>query len=300
MASERLHVTFEGEGVADGLIDAELLGRAFIALAATIDAAKALDPELKGERLQLIVEATRQGSFDIQMLLEGLGSAWEAVKAYLASSDGEATFRLTEFVGVLIAFFAFVQQAKGAKAEVVEQDAEAVRVKLPDGTELTLSLEAWKLYLDQQVAASAADFVSVLGDDVESVRIEGAGQRAELTTSDREHFESHADRSSEDGPAETRSTTVMPVAVVLTGTGKWHVDEYGKRYSATMADESFKALVERGWAITSADQYKVTVTTTDYRTRTGQQRWRHTIVSVDEYRRAAGEPWRPLPSSEDS
>jgi hypothetical protein len=50
-----------------------------------------------------------------------------------------------------------------------------------------------------------------------------------------------------------------------------------------------------GGNISSNDEYRVTVMSSEYRTPTGQRRFRHVIETVDSYRRTSGEAFRPLP-----
>jgi len=58
---------------------------------------------------------------------------------------------------------------------------------------------------------------------------------------------------------------------------------------------SSTALLGQGWNISSNDEYRVTVLSSEYRTPTGQRRFRHIIETVDSYRRTSGEAFSPLP-----
>lgn len=141
VATEGLTIAFYGPETRNGEIDARRLGAALVAFGLLLDAAKTADPDLKGQRLNVTVVGTDEGSFDIQIILEGIGTAWEAVKAWTAGSDGQAAVALSSFLSTVVTFLALVKMSNGQRAEPTEMSATDFTYKAPDGTTITARLK---------------------------------------------------------------------------------------------------------------------------------------------------------------
>lgn len=300
MATEGLTIAFHGPETVNGEIDVGRLGAALVAFGLLLDAAKAADPDLRGQPLNVAVVGTDEGSFDIQIILEGIGTAWDAVKAWATGPDGQAaSVVLGAFLSNVLAFLALVKTSKGQRPEPVETSATDFTYEAPDGTRITCSIDVLKLLLSAQAVRSARDFVETLDDDVTSaVIVAQVGPRVELTKEDRPSFQLLArslDTETDDEPAR-RETTISPGSAVFDGSGQWSIIEFGVKYKAKMNDADFTLLVQHeNWPITASDEYRVELASTSHFTPTWQRRWDRSIERVISYRKAPGEPFRPLP-----
>lgn len=298
MAEEELAVRFYGEETEGGEIDALRLGRALVALTSLFNTAKALDPLLRKERLKVIVTGTEVGSFDLQIVLEGVGNAWEAVKAWTLSRDGQAATSLSTLLGAVLMLISMIKQSKGQTPIATEERADppALVHRFPDGSELVMDLDTAKLYLDGKTARYARDLVETLNQEVNRLEIQTADRKVEVDEADRDAFRQRAAAlgEAEDHPDE-RETTISPAKPDLVGKSTWSVTEHGLKYVAEMRDPRFSALVQEGWPVAVTDEYRVRVESASYTTPTGQRRARHAITEVLGFRRSPGQPFQTLP-----
>lgn len=290
MASEPISLTFSGPETEGGHIDGRRLGEALVAFTTMLDVAKSADPAFKSSSLRLVVEVNREGSFDIQAILEGIGTAWEAFAAWAEGRNGVAVTQLEWFLTTILSVLAYIKATP-------KKDQAGLSIDMPDGTKVELSPEALRILSSGAFVRAARDFVEVLDDDVDKVEVRTSGQAVRLEAADVPTFRALA--ATIDDPteqSEVREVTVSPAQAVLDGSGKWKVREYGSVYTATMSDQDFIQLVQvDNWPVARSDEYRVRVESTQHLTPTGQRRWDNTIVEVLGYRKAPGEPFRGLP-----
>lgn len=299
VATESLTIAFYGPETEGGEIDARRLGAALVSFGSLLDAAKAADQDLKDQPLSVVVKGTDEGSFDVQIILEGIGTAWDAVRAWAIGPDGTAAGVLSGFLGTILGFLALIKNTNGSRPDPVQSTAADFTYEGSDGTRITCSIEVLKLLLNAPAVRSARDFVDTLDDDVNKAAIiTNVAPKLELTKDDRPAFREMAHSLDDEGDDEPvhRETTISPASVVFDGKGQWAVTEYGQRYRAKMNDPDFAHLVQdENWPIAHSDEYRVNLLSTSHVTPTGQRRWSHSIESVMTYRKSHGEAFRALP-----
>ena len=298
MARTPLELRFYGPETTGGEIDAMRLGRSLVALTGLLRTAQARDSELRRAHLEVVVVGTDEGSFDIQILLEGLGTVWDAVRAWAVGEDGQATTNLAAMVATVLTLLTVIKSSGGQSPQQGQADAgSGGTIVLPSGVRIEMTDEVFSLFQDAIATRLARDFVETLDPSVDRVEIESVGQVVRLSEADRPAFRARAATASGDPEAtpDERVTTISPEKPSLSGRGPWSVIEYGNRYTAYLEDPRFIKICQQGWAVAVTDEYRVRVETTGYLTPTGQRRARHVITEVLGYRRSPGEPLRPLP-----
>jgi hypothetical protein len=166
MATEQVQLVFSGEGTQGGQIDGRKLGEALVAFTLMLDAAKATDPALKGTELRLTITSTAEGSFDIQAILEGMGTAWDAFAAWAEGRNGAASTQLQGFLVTVLTVLALIRDRRPR-----EQSDEAFVETLPDGTRRAYSSEALKILQSGPFLRAARDVVEVLDEDVNRLEV---------------------------------------------------------------------------------------------------------------------------------
>jgi len=251
MAETTFGVKYEGPALADGRMAVRDLAPALLALGELFtEASTTLYPDRPPVALD--IHATRQGSFDVDLILTAAEGAWDA--AELFGSDGLSTLiNLKEIIlggsGGTISLIHFIKWLRGRRIKTVE-DAPAedealepgqVRVTVEDGkTSIEVPQEVLKLHKSLSVRTNAKEVVRPL--EREGVDTFKATADSEVTVAvgkeDLPAFNAiEPPEEEEELQDTTRETTVQIVAIAWNEDNKWRFSEGG-------ADASFYARIE--------------------------------------------------------
>ncbi|MBP8921842.1 MAG: hypothetical protein KBG85_19270, partial [Micropruina sp.] len=149
MARTPLELRFYGPETTGGEIDAMRLGRSLVALTGLLRTAQARDSELRRAHLEVVVVGTDEGSFDIQILLEGLGTVWDAVRAWAVGEDGQATTNLAAMVATVLTLLTVIKSSGGQSPQQGQADAgSGGTIVVPSGVRMEMTDEVFSLFQD--------------------------------------------------------------------------------------------------------------------------------------------------------
>jgi hypothetical protein len=133
MAETSFEVRYDGEALRDGRMPVRELAPALLALSQLFgDASRLLYPD--NEPVALEIEATREGSFVVDLVLHAVGSGWDQISQMDVGEDTTALVLFKEFVigdSIDFSLFGLIQWLKG---KVVVEEADGPE---PDETTLT-------------------------------------------------------------------------------------------------------------------------------------------------------------------
>ncbi|BAQ30467.1 hypothetical protein [Bifidobacterium scardovii] len=277
----------------DHSISAKALAPALLNFADAVEAAK---NEMSSEsQVELRVKATRPGSFDIQLLLQGIGDF--ANTAQGQGLEWLATVGGVGFLTILIGAVKFVKyvhehgEPKIVKTEPLPADEgttfseEKVTVKAPDGTFYETYRSSMRIAANRTFVNSAGKALSgpAAADGVDGAEL---SSRTESVNVDKQTARSMADWTpDEDVINETDSTlTVQPLDAHFEPGKKWHVTVGGEtKYTVDMEDPAFIHAVENGKRIGKRDMFVVTMHTISSRGKDGKLKARHAITKVQKH-----------------
>ena len=292
VAEERFAVRFDGEAIHDARIDARELGMSLVGMADLLKAVQATQSELKDqEPVSLDVHATEEGSFIVDLVLVGVGSFWDYARNVLTGEDVTAVANLGALLGLTGGVLVWIKKFGIPKIDRHEQINEGtVRVWTRDGDVIEMPPDVFLAIRSDSVVKAAAEAVRPLEKEgIETLEIRGETTQSlevVITKDDLPNFdppEIVEEDDEDEGDAEDVWVTLLGVS--LDGSGKYRVDDGAEEYQATLDDAEFLERVLSG-AIQfgAADEVKVTVRHTKYRTRK-QTRTRHSIERVQKLRR---------------
>ncbi|WP_340449109.1 hypothetical protein [Bifidobacterium mongoliense] len=271
-------------------MSARALAPALLDMADAIEAAKSLvSPKSK---IELKVQATKEGSFDIQLILQAIGD-------FANSTDGQAISFLVSIGGVgLVAIiveavkFAAKKINKGeprvVESKPVEADdgttfsEEKITVEYPDGERVIFHKTAMHI-------AQNAKFVNSMGKALAGPASQQGVDGAEISSTDiRQNVDSGTARTmAEWEPSEKivdefdNRMTVQPVDAHFRTGKRWHVTAgAGTDYVVDIEDGNFLKSVEDGLRMGVKDVFVVNMHTVSSVGRDGKLRSKHTITKV--------------------
>lgn len=115
MAETSFEVRYDGEALRDGRMPVRELAPALLALSQLFsEASQLLYPS--NEPVALEIQATREGSFIVDLVLHAVGSSWDQLSHMDAGEDATALVLFKEFVigdSIDFSLFGLVQWLKG-------------------------------------------------------------------------------------------------------------------------------------------------------------------------------------------
>lgn len=157
MSSENAHfsIIYDGEGLAEGSIDAKDLAPALLALAEVVDEAQPLVPELDA-RISLRVRSNfERGSFEIHLELAKL---YQQLVGLFSGQDATAFANLFQIIGIagvagVLGLFQLIKRAKGRKTtSVTIERSERVKITFEgDAEPVEVDQRTWKLFQNLRV-----------------------------------------------------------------------------------------------------------------------------------------------------
>lgn len=270
MAEEQLTLTYAGSALDGGRMSVRELAPALLALAdATTRASAVLDPLQPAPRLE--IQATRAGSFAIQVLISDVQTVATLFRNALDSPDGEAAANLSGLVAAIVAAFAGLRRFAHRRIRSQEQLANnVVRLILDDGTTVEMPLAALTLAQDFTFRIESRKVVGPLTrDGVDELTIEHRTTSLTISKNDVAGFDlpPAADQLLLDN---VRETVLTPLSVAFQENNKWRVSEGDQSYWVTVDDQDFigRVLSDQE-AFAHSDLLRVQLRTRQYNTDEG-------------------------------
>lgn len=246
MAKTAFGVTYDGPALVDGRMPVRELAPALLALGELFSEASAIAyPERPPVALD--IKATQEGSFDVQLILEG---PWDELVDMFSSDPVTAIINLKELiVGSGIGLFWIIKKLRGRRV-VDEQPAPEpghTRITLDDGTTIDVPAGTAALYRSTQARQHARQVVAPLerdGVDIVEFR-EARDVTIRIETDDLPAFDPPAAEAEPLGEDEL-TMVVSIAAVAFKEKNKWRVSDGMGTVWATMEDEEFLSRVDRG------------------------------------------------------
>ena len=165
MAETSFEVKYEGEALRDGRMAVRDLAPALLALGQLFtEASQLLYPE--NEPVALEIEATREGSFEVELILHGAGAAWDQLSAHPMTSAASLIVFKEAIIGdsADLSLFGLIKWLKGKLITDQKDGPEPgeVTLKLEDGSEITVKAEVVALARDPQIRKKAREVVQPL------------------------------------------------------------------------------------------------------------------------------------------
>jgi hypothetical protein len=246
MAETSFEVKYDGDALRDGRMPVRDLAPALLALGQLFtEASQLLYPE--NEPVALDIQATREGSFEVELILHGAGAAWDQLSTHPMESAAALVLFKELIIGDSVdpSLFGLIKWLKG-KLVVEESDGPEpgeVTLKADDGSQVTVKPEVAGLNRDPQIRKKAREVVEPLRrEGVDNLEIRsGAESTVRLEKDDVPAFE-----IPEVEDAEVLSEQEIDVYLdVLTAeleqgsTRKWRFGGLGATFWAPIEDAEF-------------------------------------------------------------
>lgn len=247
MAETSFAVKYDGPALADGRMPVRDLAPALLSLGDLFaEASRTLYPDRPPVALD--IKATREGSFDIQLLIT-VGGLWDQVVELFDSDAANALANLKELViGSGIGLFALIKRLRGRRIQAREPVAPGkVRLSLDDGETIEVPSDVLALHGNLQVRKTARDVVAPAartGID----QVEFRSER-EVTVSISTDEVLAFDPPGPDEQVlldEERTMLVAIASVVFTEGNKWRFSDGEITFFAAIEDEQFLDRVDKG------------------------------------------------------
>jgi hypothetical protein len=250
MAETKFGVKYDGPAVEDGRMPVRDLAPALLALGEVFtEASLYLYP--KQEPVALEIEATKEGSFVVDLILHGSGMAWDQIDA-LASSDAATTIVLLKelIIGdsMNVSLFGLLKWLKGRR--VVEREPAkpgVVRLKTPDGATIEVPSDVAVLEKNVRIRRRVQKVVEPLNRrDVERVQfLEDEEVTVSIGEGEISSFDppDGADATLLDEEIELFLEVVSPT---FKDDNKWRLSDGERTFWAQIQDEEFWQGIDRG------------------------------------------------------
>ena len=284
-----LSVRYHGPALdVDHSLSARALAPALLDMADAIEAAKnEVSPDAK---VDLRVQATKEGSFDIQLILQAVNDVANSMMGqditFLIDIGGLASM----IVGAVK--FAAKRLKKGepeiAKTEPTETEGgsifseEKVTVVYPDGEQVTYHKTEMRIAQNPKFVCSMGKALSgpASQEGVEGAEISADGMAEDV---DRDTAKEMANWEPSEKVVDEvdNELTVQPVDAHFRSGKRWHVTAGGGTdYVVDIEDKEFLNKIEDGLRIGIKDVFRVSMHTVSTMGRDGKLRSKHTITKV--------------------
>jgi hypothetical protein len=243
VSSTDFGVSFDGPALAGGQMAVRDLAPALLALGDVfVAASRIVEPDKSPAALS--IQATREGSFSVDLLLGGQ-SVWNQFVDMFGSDAATAIVNLKEAVVGASGLFALLLHLKGRRvASTKHVDAGTVKLTLDDETTFEASPQALELYQSIEIRKRVREVVAPLNrDGVDSLSFTNdTSVTVTVHTADVASFNVPATRDIllTDQVVEM----VVTISSVTFTEGKWRLTDGDQTFSATIEDEDFLLRVD--------------------------------------------------------
>lgn len=299
-ADAKFSIVYDGEAVADGVIDARELAPALLALADVFDEAKAVTPEADAQITLRIRAGFQQGSFEVYLEL-----FLERFVNLFSGTGASALANLFDIVGItgvagVLGLLQLIKVARGRKpASVTIERSERVKITFEGGESVAVDNRVWALFNKLRVRKAIEQVIAPLlrqGIDTFKIRHKGKDQLI-VKEDEARYFEAPTEHAGETiSTVETRVTIVAPS---FQEGNKWRVSDGSRVIFVAVEDTAFVGAVQKGTeAFRKGDILRVTLETRQWLEGT-ELKAQHAIVKVLDHEVGATQQGL-FPSREDS
>lgn len=288
MADNSVRITFKGNGVSDGSIDARQLGQSLIGLADTFQTARAITADPEAPKLAAKITATGAGSFWVDITLITESGAVQAVLDTLNGTVANAATNLADMVEWVALAFLFIRDKKGRRvvaAKELPEDPGQVEVTLDDATTTVIASKVYDLIKDTGFQKAAKESVKALAQDgVDEIRIQprnadGPDDLIAIKAEDYKAF-TRIDNEPIELINKTDEMIVSPNSVSFVGK-QWQLNDGESSFSAGIEDQDFLDRISKGaLRIGGNDMFRVLLRTEQLIGPNGKLKTIRTVVQV--------------------
>lgn len=303
MPSENAHfsIIYDGEGLAEGSIDAKDLAPALLALAEVVDEAQPLVPELDA-RLSLRVRSNfERGSFEIHLELAKL---YQQVVSLFSGQDATAFANLFQILGItglvgVLGLFQLIKRSKGRKTtSVTFERSERVKITFEGDTEpVEADRRTWQLFQSLRVRKAIEQVVGPLfRQGIDTFEIKHRGQQSlKVAQDEAKYFIAPTEHEGE--TVSMADTRVVIVAPSFQEGNKWRVSDGSRNIFVAIEDPNFVGAVQSGReAFRKGDILHVKLQTRQWMEGTDLKA-EHSILKVTQHEQAPEQQKLPLSPS---
>jgi hypothetical protein len=298
MAETSFEVRYDGEALRAGRMEVRELAPALFALSELFtDASRLLYPD--NEPVALEIEATREGSFIVELVLHAVGSGWDQLSHMDVAKDAGQLALFKELVigdSIDFSLFGLIKRLKG-KTVVKEADGPGPdETTLVDqgGREVVVKSDVARLAADENIRRELRDVVEPLKrEGVDTLEVtSGARATVRLESADAPSFEAPAALDDPELLSEQVLDDVyleVKTAELEKGSArKWRFGGIGGNFTATIEDPEFMQKVARHEVVFgTGDQLRAQVRITQRRDPgTGKIKQTRRITKVHEWIKA--------------
>lgn len=288
LADNSVRITFKGNGVSDGSIDARQLGQSLIGLADTFQTARAITADPEAPKLAAKITATGAGSFWVDITLITESGAVQAVLDTLNGTVANAATNLADMVEWVALAFLFIRDKKGRRvvaAKELPEDPGQVEVTLDDATTTVIASKVYDLIKDTGFQKAAKESVKALAQDgVDEIRIQprnadGPDDLIAIKAEDYKAF-TRIDNEPIELINKTDEMIVSPNSVSFVGK-QWQLNDGESSFSAGIEDQDFLDRISKGaLRIGGNDMFRVLLRTEQLIGPNGKLKTIRTVVQV--------------------
>jgi hypothetical protein len=301
LSTDRLNLKFDGPALREHRMDVRALAPALVALSDLFVAAHAEISDGSSLPPALEVQATREGSFGIDLLVQ-VPDFWEAFRDVFDGSNRDVQ-SLVNAAGLAVPVVGtmawLVRRGRVGRERSVSQVAPGeLRVTWPDGTSISTSPEAAKLVESSDFRRAARELAAPLGNEgiatLDLTRSSGRRESVSVGRGDLRAFElvEDGDRLVSDS---TREVTLRLLNVAFNEGHKWRVHDGLQSFYVTLEDLAFLQRVEANVEVFSRDdRLRCEMRERQWRSASGALRIDRRITKVLEHERGGQQGVLPL------
>lgn len=261
MAEAEIGLEFNGPATAGGRMDVRWVGNTLLAMSDLVLQVKNADRYFERAFPPGIrVASFEEGSFDINLILEGLGDTYEALRDVAAGKTMTGIANVSALVLIVVGYLR-LHGGQRVGSHTTSEDGERVEVDFENGEvkHASMPTEAFLAFMNPQVRRAARRVIEPIErEGVESVRLHAGDAGAPVVIQKSEarnfHFE---DARPPEGSITRRTARVQPTSINFESEA-WKVTEGAGKFTAKVEDEAFLRLIDAGAAsIAKTDTFEV-------------------------------------------
>jgi hypothetical protein len=262
VAETTFGITFDGPALATGRMPVRDLAPALLALGDLFtEASQIVYPD--GGPVALSIKATKQGSFEVHLILEAK-ELWDQVVDIFGSDAVTVLATLENLILGAAGLFALVKKIGGRRIEQEEPAPQPnhVKITLEDGTALEIPTEVAQMYRRISIRTKARDVVAPLKrDGVEQVKFGETSQAPPTLVIEKDDLHAYESAAAEEGDVllEEEREMVLQIAQVSIEGRKWRLSDGTSPFWASIEDPQFLADIESGEKFAQGDMLRCRV-----------------------------------------